>query len=424
MPLPSKLLLFSVCALSLILASCGSSPKVADNSLADKYQNTQSDIDVQYAVFHSSDDSSRFYVRVDSENLLYARRGGKESTAILRIEIQPFDVTGQNVKELDSKSFRILDKNQSKENKLLVASTSLALPFGKKYRLKITARDMNKGTSQSAILELDKENYSDRHNFILSETDAPIPLFNDRIEPHHSYLLKTNISSPKVIVGHYYNRDFPLPPPPFAIYNPDPFDYTPDSIFTLIVDSLHSAIFESTDTGFYHFQFDTLQKDGFSAFISTDDFPEVKTVSEMINPFRYLVGSKDYEDVSESQYPKSKIESFWIEWAGSRDRARKSIQAYYERVEDANELFSSYVEGWKSDRGLVYIIYGKPNKAYREGQVETWIYGEENNPLSITFHFIKVINPFTENDYRLNREEMYKPSWYRAVNIWRDGRIY
>ncbi len=424
MPLPCKLLLFSVCSLSLILGSCGSRSKVADNALADKYQNTQSDIDIQYTIFHSSDDSSRVYVRVDSENLLYARRGGKESTAILRIDIQPFEIVGQAAKELESKSFRILDQNKSKESKLLIASTNLALPSGNKYRLKITASDMNKGTSQSTIIELDKVNYSNRHNFIISEIGSPVPLFSDHIKPYHSYLLKANDSAPQVISGHYYNRDFPLPPPPFAIYNPDPFDYTPDSTFTLIADSAHSAIFKSTDTGFYHFQFDNKQKEGFSVFISPDDFPEVKTIEEMISPFRYLVGSKDYEEVLEAQYPKSKIESFWIEWAGSRDRARKSIQAYYERVEDANKLFSSYVEGWKSDRGLIYIVYGKPNKAYREGQVETWIYGEENNPLSITFHFIKVINPFTENDYRLNREEMYKPAWYRAVNIWRDGRIY
>ncbi|MCA1762012.1 MAG: hypothetical protein LC664_03295, partial [Flavobacteriales bacterium] len=72
----------------------------------------------------------------------------------------------------------------------------------------------------------------------------------------------------------------------------------------------------------------------------------------------------------------------------------------------------------------IYIIYGEPNKIYRTSKAENWIYGEENNPLSLSFDFVKVINPFTDNDYRLLRNDTYKPSYHRSVNAWRDGRIY
>ena len=82
-------------------------------------------------------------------------------------------------------------------------------------------------------------------------------------------------------------------------------------------------------------------------------------------------------------------------------------------------LFSSYQEGWKTDRGLIYIIYGPPSEVYRKTGEEEWIYGERNNPLSIKFYFYNIENPFTLNDYSLNRQPTYKTSWYIAIENWR-----
>jgi hypothetical protein len=35
-----------------------------------------------------------------------------------------------------------------------------------------------------------------------------------------------------------------------------------------------------------------------------------------------------------------------------------------------------------------------------------------------------VNNPFTDNDYALERSGAYKQNWYTAVDIWRQGRAY
>jgi hypothetical protein len=88
-------------------------------------------------------------------------------------------------------------------------------------------------------------------------------------------------------------------------------------------------------------------------------------------------------------------------------------------VVDVNFLFSSYQEGWKTDRGLIYIIYGPPSEVYRRDDEEEWIYGERGNPMSIRFYFMKVENPFTNNDFSLQRSPIYKTSWYVAVENWR-----
>ena len=122
----------------------------------------------------------------------------------------------------------------------------------------------------------------------------------------------------------------------------------------------------------------------------------------------------------ESKNIKKEIDKFWIKNAGNPDRARVIIRKYYNRVQDANAMFTSYHEGWKTDRGMIYIVYGPPNVVYRSSHHETWIYGEVGNMLSVNFKFLKVKNPFTDNDYSLtDKSPIYKDGWYNAIDTWR-----
>jgi GWxTD domain-containing protein len=56
------------------------------------------------------------------------------------------------------------------------------------------------------------------------------------------------------------------------------------------------------------------------------------------------------------------IENFWERRnpdPGSADNAFK--EDYYERIAYANEHFSSGIPGWKTDRGRIYLMWGKPD---------------------------------------------------------------
>ena len=81
------------------------------------------------------------------------------------------------------------------------------------------------------------------------------------------------------------------------------------------------------------------------------------------------------------------------------------------------------MEGWRTDRGLVHIIFGTPTTIYRSARGETWIYGEESNLMSTTFTFVRRSSPFSENDLVLERDPLLKGAWYRNVESWRNGRV-
>src|SRR2546426_4021776 len=57
------------------------------------------------------------------------------------------------------------------------------------------------------------------------------------------------------------------------------------------------------------------------------------------------------------------IEEFWRRRDPDPDTDENEFkEEYYERIAYANEHFSSGIPGWKSDRGRIWIMYGKPDE--------------------------------------------------------------
>jgi GWxTD domain-containing protein len=143
------------------------------------------------------------------------------------------------------------------------------------------------------------------------------------------------------------------------------------------------------------------------------------TTAHLVLPLRYITAKAEYEKITESVDQKEAVDQFWLNTAGTPARAKTLIQKYYNNVEEANRYFSSYHEGWKTDRGIVFIIFDRPDYVYRSDNTEEWIYGEPEHRNSLRFDFIKVKNPFTDNDYMLLRNPSMKDPWYITVQSWR-----
>lgn len=98
------------------------------------------------------------------------------------------------------------------------------------------------------------------------------------------------------------------------------------------------------------------------------------------------------------------------------------IRTYYSRVEMANKLFTAHKAGWATDRGMIYLIYGRPSSVSEVGPNITWVYRESETAPYIKFVFTKKENNFTENYYELIRRREYEDSWYSTVAKWRAGK--
>ena len=91
----------------------------------------------------------------------------------------------------------------------------------------------------------------------------------------------------------------------------------------------------------------------------------MNTPEAMIEPLAYLATPDEMEDMRSSPKPKIALDEFWIKCGSNVDKARELIRIYYTRVLYANFYFTSYKEGWRTERGMIYIIYGPPDKVYK-----------------------------------------------------------
>jgi len=155
----------------------------------------------------------------------------------------------------------------------------------------------------------------------------------------------------------------------------------------------------------------------------------------MIEPLAYLANETEMEEMKASPRPKVALDEFWIKCGGNVEKSRELIRIYYTRVLYANYYFTSYKEGWRTDRGMIYILYGPPDKLYKSSEGEIWGYLEPAveskwgtrytvKEKYLYFNFRKRDNKFYDNEYSLSRSETVVSYWDQAVLAWRRGIVF
>lgn len=161
---------------------------------------------------------------------------------------------------------------------------------------------------------------------------------------------------------------------------------------------------------------------GKSILITEKDFPKISTSQDLIEALRYITRNSEYQQLKKAPDPKAAADSFWLQRAGSYDRGRKLIKEFYGRVQRANALFSDYREGWQTDMGLIYIIFGHPQSVYEKNNRQVWDYTRPTQASTLRFVFEKEQLPFGDF-FALQRNPDYKDAWNDAVYEWRKGII-
>lgn len=192
--------------------------------------------------------------------------------------------------------------------------------------------------------------------------------------------------------------------------------------FTAIVQHPPSLPHVFQDPGLYHLLLDSNQRrPTFTVMALPNRFPRVVTDTELINPLIYLTTRDERKKLQESTTPKLTLDQFWSQIGLNRDNARRILRAYYTNVELANQYFTTYKEGWRTDMGMVYIIFGKPEKVTRTADKETWTYTRRNTEQVYTFTFVRKPTIFTPDNFELVRFAEYADLWYSTVDEWRRG---
>lgn len=96
-------------------------------------------------------------------------------------------------------------------------------------------------------------------------------------------------------------------------------------------------------------------------------FPILVRLRERAATLAYLMAPKPYMklmSIHDHDSLQSAVIHFWKSHVRDSAKFCRVAAKYYRRAEQANRLFSTYKVGWKTDTGMVYILYGPPAKIY------------------------------------------------------------
>lgn len=223
--------------------------------------------------------------------------------------------------------------------------------------------------------------------------------------------------SPGPLQVSYYEDAFPAAAPAFSTAQARVAKVIkPDSVF--LIDPKTGITLSKK--GLYLAQQDTATALGV-AFRVEEDYPKLGKLESLAGPLVYICTKQEYEKIKMAGNDKKKFDQVILSITGNTERARILMRNYFKRVEAANQYFSSYKEGWKTDRGMIYIIYGIPDEVYLFEDREVWEY--KNDDIRERFQFVKSATIFDPENYVLIRQKSFTNDWYNMIDLWRKARF-
>ena len=245
------------------------------------------------------------------------------------------------------------------------------------------------------------------------------PLFDNYISLSDTFQIESLDPDVDKVFLYYYGHDFDPARPPIS-------SSSGVGNRTLQIDSMWSmpagqkAVLHKT--GLYFIQSDSSSNTGISVRVTDDSYPKPGKIESLVAPLIYITTKAEYLELQAAENKKKSFDKFWLEQTKSEAAARNHIKAFFQRLSWSNRIFTSYKEGWKTDRGMIFIIFGLPIEAHRYPDREEWIYQKSNGD-QVIFTFLKVPNIFSEQHYELIRRNDYDSYWFAAIEDWRKGAL-
>jgi GWxTD domain-containing protein len=424
-------------AAAVIMAAAASSCKTSQQAVDSKdlsylYNPTKNPINPRYSIIAKSDETAEFSVKFFSSDLFFSEanpRGVPMSMILVTVKL--YNVTmGTSLADTSVLNLSIVKETGRQE---YVYTTTLNIEQGNKYMAEVKILDKLRLSVIQAFVPFNTLSEINKYSFMAVGHFEKNQLFNPVLrENEYVNLVYTRGPADSLYIA-YYRPFTPIPDPPSMLLPEKAINYPPDTVIVMPYSATQPIMFPMK--GIYLCSVTKDIADGFTFLNLGTEYPSMRTPETMIEPLSYLATPGEMDALRDSQKQKMALDEFWIKLGGNVDKARELIRIYYTRVLYSNYYFTSYKEGWRTERGMVYIMYGPPDKVYKSAEGESWGYKKSILRSSwggrfsvqedyIFFSFRKKESVFSDNDYFLNRSETLVTRWDQAVASWRNGIVF
>lgn len=417
----------------LLAASCATTKQVVDSKdLSYLYNPVKNPFNPGYSVINASGNSSVLSVRFFPNDLYFSQANPQGTPqAMLTITVRLFN-TGSGRVLADTAAFNLnIRKDASKEQ--YVYRIPLKVDKGASYVAEVRVFDRIRLQAVQSFVPFNTLSETNKYNFNATGYFAKNDLFNPVVRLNEYVGLAYTGQKPDSLYVSWYKPFSEIPDPPSMILPEKVLDYPPERVVALPYSDTLPLMFPRE--GIYLCSVRRDINEGYTFLNFGSAYPAVNTPELMTEPLAYIANSDELEQMRSSSDRKVALDNFWIKCGGNVDRARELIRIYYTRVLYSNYYFTSYKEGWRTERGMIYLIYGPPDKVYKNSEGESWGYKKpvvksrwggrfKVSEGYIYFNFKKKENNLTDNDYFLSRTESLVTYWDKAVASWRKGIVF
>lgn len=418
----------------LALSSCKTTQKttVDVKDLSYLYNPTKSSIKPRYSVFNQSDANSVLSVRFSPSELFFSEANplGVAMAQIL-INVKLYDITnGRILADTAELNAEIIKEASARE---YVYKLPLKVTHGSKYMAEVKLLDRLRLEVIQSFVPFNTISYDNKYNFIERDHFRKNELFNPVVRLNEFVNLVYPLKSIDSLFISFYKPLKEVPYPPSMLLPARTIDYPPDTTVSVQYSDTLPIMFPKEGVYFCTTQRDAEQ--GFTFFNFGSTFPGMSDPKVMIEPLAYIASEDEMSALRSAERPKLALDEFWVKCGGNIDKSRELIRIYYTRILYSNYYFTSDREGWRTERGMIYTIYGPPDKVYKNSEEESWGYRKpvlkstwggryHLKEQYLFFNFRYRENKFSDNDFYLSRNETLVTYWDKAIASWRKGLVY
>jgi GWxTD domain-containing protein len=416
-----------------VFASCTSTQqKIDSKDLSYLYNPTKNPISPRYNVINQSDESSVLSVKFFANELFFSEANPQGvPTALMLITVKLFNISqGNMLADTAVNNISIVKETGKSE---YVYSIPLKVDKGIDYMVEVKILDRLRLSVVHSFVPFNTLSYFNKYNFRAQGHFEKNQLFNPVLRVNEYVNLVYSRGPVDSLFISFYKPFREVPDPPSMLLPEKTLDYEPEKVVAIHYSDTIPMMFPRD--GIYICSVTRKIKEGFTFLNLGTNYPSMTTPEVMIEPLAYLASQDEVAELRSSVKPKVALDAFWVKCGGNIDKSRELIRIYYTRVHYSNYYFTSYKEGWRSERGMIYIIYGPPDKVYKTSEGESWgykkpgiksrwgdRYGVKDDYLF--FNFKKKENIFSDNDFFLSRSETLVTYWDKAITSWRKGIVF
>ena len=369
-----KMILF----LCLFLFSCSTK-----NSFEDSHKTSLVTFEINELAFVNDNMNLSLLLKVPI-NIMVFNKQIKSFQSNLTIDVSVLDKENENVYFYSWDENLNLDYYEdTKSNKKHILKHDFSLPVGE-YSIKIIVNDFENHLSfmDEGDFSIDKDYFVDRElNLFYKKNSNYFPYYSDlKIDSVDTLWFAFNEVDFNNVKSQYMRLDYAFYYKEDLVKKVNVFDAKKENIDFKNYFAI-PLLKKTFDKLIVELRFDDIVKR--SDFYFEDRVYNNYNMAMLVGPMQYVLSFSEYASFTELKLDEQidYMENFWdikdIEKINKSSAGK--FYEFYSRVEYANESFTFFNnDGWKSDRGKIYVIHGKPKEIIsnfnENGEFEVWHY--------------------------------------------------